>query len=135
MYQYRDYITIKDVNELRKSVKWKTFEAKQISTMLKNSLAIISVYDYDKCIAMARLIGDGTYDFIVDVIVHPNYQRQGIGHDMIEQLLHLAYDMMESRASVCLIAAKGKESFYENCGFHKIPDDFSESGMQIFLTR
>lgn len=71
MYQYRDYITIKDVNELRKSVKWKTFEAKQISTMLKNSLAIISVYDHDKCIAMARLIGDGTYDFIVDVIVHP----------------------------------------------------------------
>ena len=54
---------------------------------------------------------------------------------MIEQLLHLAYDMMESRASVCLIAAKGKESFYENCGFHKIPDDFSGSGMQIFLTR
>ena len=48
MYQYRDYITIKDVNELRKSVKWKTFEAKQISTMLKNSLAIISVYDHDK---------------------------------------------------------------------------------------
>ena len=84
---------------------------------------------------MIMISGDGTYDFIVDVIVHPNYQSQGIGHDMIEQLLHLAYDMMESRASVCLVAAKGKESFYEKCGFHKIPDDFSGSGMQIFLTR
>jgi len=86
-------------------------------------------------IAMGRLIGDGLYYTIVDIIVYPAFQRQGVGTAIIHNLL----DYVEKntppggRSSVSLIAEKGKEAFYDTLGFKKIPHEFCGSGMRKII--
>ena len=47
---------------------------------MKNTLFRVSVYDGEKIIAMARMIGDMDLDYYIkDVVVKPVYQHKGIG--------------------------------------------------------
>ena len=36
---------------------------------------------------MGRLIGDGMYYIIADVVVHPTYQNKGIGREILQRLI------------------------------------------------
>ena len=88
-------------------------------------------------IAMGRLVGDGFYYLIVDVVVRPEYQGHGIGSSIIDKLL--AYVEAETPeggcSSVQLIAEKGKEDFYLKKGFKLIPHDYCGSGMRKVIRR
>jgi GNAT superfamily N-acetyltransferase len=77
-------------------------------------------------------VGDGLYDTMVDVIVRPSYQGQGIGKTLINKLLeHIKGDTpVGGRVSIQLIAEKGKEPFYEQLGFKRIPHENCGSGMR-----
>lgn len=81
---------------------------------------------------MGRLIGDGQYYIIVDVIVHPAFQRQKIGSAILNMLLKYVdgHTPAGGRSSIQLIAEKGKEPFYEALGFKRIPHEFCGSGMR-----
>lgn len=97
---------------------------------LDNSLYGISVYNDDnELVGMARVIGDGyTCFYVQDVIVRPNYQGKGIGKIIMRKII--AYlDNVEENAIVALMSAKGKESFYEQFGFIRRPNDTYGSGM------
>lgn len=88
-------------------------------------------------IPMGRLIGDGIYYLIADVVVRPEYQGQGIGSKIIDMLLSYVEEHTPSggRASVQLIAEKGKEAFYEIKGFKLIPHEFCGSGMRKIVRK
>lgn len=60
---YEDYCN------LRKSVGWKLFSREQTENALSNSLYTVIVVDNDEIIGMGRLIGDGMYYMIVDIVV------------------------------------------------------------------
>ena len=119
-------------HELRNCVGWKNWSEEQARKALKNSAYNIVVQDGAEAVAMARLIGDGIYYIIVDVVVVPSYQGQGIGQRLIEMLLEYVTQNQPagSRVSVQLIAEKGKEGFYEKLGFKTIPHEFCGSGMR-----
>ena len=70
--------------------------------------------DDKETIAMGRLIGDGIYYLIVDVVVIPEFQGHGIGSAIIDMLLKYVeeHTPIGGRVSVQLIAEKGKEHFY-----------------------
>ena len=96
---------------------------------LDNSLYGISVYSNDELIGMARVIGDGyTCFYVQDVIVNPNYQGKGIGKKIMKKIMTYL-DNVEENAIVALMSAKGKESFYEQFGFIKRPNDTYGCGM------
>ena len=60
----------------------------QTELAMKNTLFRVSVYDKDKIIAMARMIGDMGLDYYIkDVVVRPEYQHKGIGKMLINELL------------------------------------------------
>lgn len=126
---YNDYF------HLRQSANWNNFSEQQTIFALNHTLYSIIVKNELETIAMGRLIGDGLYYTIVDVIVYPAFQRQGIGTAIIHNLL----DYVEKntppggRSSVSLIAEKGKEAFYETLGFKKIPHEFCGSGMRKII--
>lgn len=65
---------------------------------------------------MARVIGDGIHFLLVDVVLLPSHQRQGIGRELVQRVLKWvrATAPEGDKATIQLIAVVGKESFYEN---------------------
>lgn len=123
---YEDYCT------LRKSVDWQLFSEEQMQQALNNSLYTVSVVEGEQTVGMGRLIGDGMYYMIADIVVNPVFQKYGIGTNIMNMLLKYVEDKtpVGGRSSIQLIAEKGKEPFYENLGFKLIPHDFCGSGMR-----
>lgn len=125
-------LTYEQYDKLRTSVGWNNFPEEQAKITLVNSAHILSVMENGRAVAMARLIGDGMYYVIVDVVVDPVYQKKGIGTTLINKMLQYIENNLpiEGRISVQLIAEKGKESFYQQFGFKMIPHEYCGSGMQ-----
>lgn len=122
---------------LRSSVGWNNFAEEQASKSLGNSLYTVTVVENNEPIAMGRLIGDGTYFLVVDVVVKPEFQSKGIGSKIIDILL--AYVEKETpiggRSSIQLIAENGKEEFYLKKGFKLIPHEFCGPGMRRIIRK
>ena len=93
--------------------------------------------DDNRTIAMGRLIGDGIYYLIVDIVVNPEFQGNGIGSKIIDMLLAYVDDRtpIGGRSSVQLIAEQGKEEFYIKKGFKLIPHEFCGSGMRKIIRK
>lgn len=67
-----------DYYRLRESVGWNNFSRLQAEKSLRNSLYTVTAENDNQVVAMGRLIGDGAYFIIADIVVHPAYQKQGI---------------------------------------------------------
>lgn len=128
---YQEYVS------LRSSVGWNNFAEEQVAKSLCNSIYDIKVVEMNRTVAMGRMIGDGIYYVIVDVIVHPEFQGNGIGSWMIDILLKYVEEntSIGGRSSVQLIAEPGMETFYRNKGFKQIPHEFCGSGMRKIITK
>lgn len=111
--------------ELRKAVDWAVFSEEQAKKALDCAAFAIIAKDGDRTVAMGRVIGDGMYYRICDVVVRPEYQGQKIGATMLDKLVNLCIkDAPEnSRISVDLIAALGKDPFYIKQGFKALPNE------------
>lgn len=113
-------LTAEEFIELWESV-WDgapTFE--QVELGLKNTLFRVSVWDDDKVIGMARMIGDLGLDYYIkDVVVRPEYQGRGIGRMLINALLKFINDngIPGTEIFVELCAMPDKIPFYEKFGF------------------
>lgn len=132
MEYYENKLNIEDYILLRTSVGWNLFDSEQMNAAIQNSLYTVAVVHEKQIIAMGRLIGDGMYYLISDIIVKPEYQKCGIGSKVIDMILEYVKENTPAggRSSVQLIAEKGKEEFYIKKGFKRIPNDFSGSGMR-----
>lgn len=102
----------------------------QLYTAICNSWYSISIYHNRKLIGFGRIISDGIYQTLIcDVMVHPEYQGQGIGKKLIEALLKKCEE--EGIKWVQLFCAKGKQEFYHKLGF--ISRESEAPGMSIFI--
>lgn len=55
---------------------------------LPGTLSAVCIRDGGQLIGMGRVIGDGGLNYeIVDMAVHPQYQRQGLGFRIMEALM------------------------------------------------
>jgi GNAT superfamily N-acetyltransferase len=69
---------------------------------------------------MARMIGDlGLNYYIKDVVVHPDYQKQGIGRLLMDELMGFVQSNGVSGTTITveLCAMPDKMPFYEKFGF------------------
>lgn len=68
------------------------------------------------------------------MIVRPEYQGQGIGRQIVQRLIERTMDaaFAEERIMFILVAAQGKEPFYEKFGFIRRPNEFSGDGMSMW---
>ncbi len=131
--EYRENeLSYKDYCALRKSVGWQLFSENQMQQVLDNSLYIVTAVENEQTVGMGRLIGDGMYFMIVDIVVKPTFQKCGISTNIVNMLLNCVEERTPAggRSSVQLIAEKGKEPFYERLGFKLIPHDFCGAGMR-----
>lgn len=130
-------LSYEDYAKLRESVGWLNFSKEQSENAIRNSLYIATAVEHEETIAMGRLIGDGQYDLIADVIVRPDFQKQKIGTTILNMLLTYVSDHTPAggRSSIQLIAEPGKEPFYESLGFKKIPHEYCGCGMRKIIRR
>jgi len=64
------------------------------------------------------VIGDGAmYFYIQDVIIHPEHQNKGLGSKIMNTLIAHLESCCAPGATIGLLAAHGKESFYLKFGF------------------
>lgn len=136
--EYRENcLTYQDYVSLRSSVGWNNLSEEQASKAISNSLYNLTVVDNNETIAMGRLIGDGMYYLLVDIVVKPEFQGMGIGSKIIDTLLAYVDDNTPKggRSSVQLIAEKGKEEFYIKKGFKLIPHEYCGSGMRKIIRK
>lgn len=92
----------------------------QTEIALAHSIYRIGVYDGEKIVAMARMIGDlSLCYYIKDVVVRPEYQQRGIGRMLINDLLGFirAHGVPDTEIFVELCAMPDKIPFYEKFGF------------------
>jgi len=82
--------------------------------MLANSNLIVSAWDGEKLVGIARSMTDFHYAcYVSDLAVDKNYQGKGIG----KQLQIVTQAQLGSKCKLILIAAPASNSYYEHIGF------------------
>ena len=136
--EYRENsLTYEDYIALRASVDWNIFDEGQTRTCVSNSTYTVTAVDDGQVVGMARMIGDGMYFLIVDVVVRPEYQGKGIGSQIMDRMI--AYVEAQTpeggRSSVTLLSVSGKEAFYMKKGFKLLPHEFCGAGMRKVIKK
>ncbi|MBV8656333.1 MAG: GNAT family N-acetyltransferase [Burkholderiales bacterium] len=89
-----------------------------------NSMYKCFAYHAGELIGVGRGLADGRdCAYLCDVAVHPTYQGQGVGRQIIGKLL----DLSAGHKKRILYAVPGKEGFYKTMGFSRM-----QTAMAIF---
>ena len=127
--------TLEEYKYLCKSVGWEDFMNFEVAeTSLRNSIHCITVMVNEQIVGMGRIVGDGAiYFYIQDIVVHPDYQKHGIGKEIMKTLVKYLNTHAPDKAFVGLFASQGKGPFYEKYNFK----DFSPNmtGMFTVITK
>ena len=130
-------LTYEDYVALRASVDWNIFDEGQTRKCVSNSTYTITAVDDGQTIGMARMIGDGMYFLIADVVVRPEYQGKGIGSQIMDRMIAYVEEQTPKggRSSVTLLSVSGKEEFYAKKGFKLLPHEFCGPGMRKVIKK
>lgn len=129
-------IDVRDYLQIRASVGWRILLKEQAERALENSICVIGAYENDHLIGMGRIVGDGAVIcYIQDLIVTPQYQSRGVGSMILNHLIDYVQDLRidNSQMMLCLMCAKGRETFYETHGFIARPTNVLGPGMIQYL--
>jgi ribosomal protein S18 acetylase RimI-like enzyme len=125
-------LTPAEYRTIKESANWGAVPNNEyIAMALARSLYVVVARDGYRAVGMARLIGDGVfYWHVQDVVVLPEYQGRGIGKLLMENLVaHIETHTPAPSAAVGLMAAAGKEGFYEKLGFKRRSGNQNGDGM------
>ena len=116
-YEFDATVSPADIADLRQAVGWNRMERDLSDPRLTTTLQLCA-FDENHLIGYAQLISNQVTDaYIQDVMVHPDYQRQGIGTQLMEKLL----SRLEEDGIYMVSVIYGEETlrhFYERFGFY-----------------
>jgi len=102
-----------DVTNLFRSVGWGQRDPEQVCSAFAKSTFKCFAFNDAKLVGFGRTIDDGRYyATIVDVVVHPDYQRQGIGRQIMQSLKAALNGFLV----ITLTAAPEVQPFYMKLG-------------------
>ena len=124
-------LTYEDYVALRASVDWNIFDEGQTRTCVSNSTYTVTAVDDGEVIGMARMIGDGMYFLIADVVVRPEYQGKGIGSRLVRALENVLFYQGYQRI-YALITAENANSiaFHQKMGY-KLRAELPDAGLKF----
>jgi ribosomal protein S18 acetylase RimI-like enzyme len=126
---------MKDLLELYRSVGWKAYTEEPMASMLgkaiRNSTYVVTAWDGDQLVGLARGISDDVSIFYLqDILIHPDYQRRGIGKTLFQGCLDRYKHV---RMKVLLTDDRPDQlHFYESAGFTNI-NHLPEENMNAFV--
>ena len=101
--------------DLREAVGWERLES-DYPAVLDHYNTTIAAYDDEVLVGWCAVLSDSIrHGFFVDVIVHPAWQRRGIGKSIVQK----AVEQLLSKGITIIHADFSHENvpFYERCGF------------------
>lgn len=123
--------------QLRATVHFQPLTESQAEQVLAHTTAVIAIRHGDRYVGVTRILFDyGTDAYLTDVIVHPDYQGQGIGGLLVKNALAYlqAHVQPGVRIACNLYANPGKKPFYETYGFQPLPNAQYGHGMLLELS-
>jgi N-acetylglutamate synthase-like GNAT family acetyltransferase len=86
-----------------------------INQAFKSSFAVVTAWSNGKIVGCGRMLSDGEmYSGIFDVVIDPEFQKQGLGRQIMERLIQKA-----PQTCIHLTSTFGNEDFYKKLGFKK----------------
>lgn len=114
-----------EMKDVYASVGWTKHTNEIIRQVFEASNVIALVKVNGRIIGIGRGMTDGVFNAaIYDIVVHRDFQRQGIAKRIMEYLL----DKLNNVSCVHLISTTGNEGFYQKLGFKKL-----KTGMARYL--
>jgi len=109
-------LDIQQLQALYRHAPWaKGRDLDGIKRMLDNTDYVFSAWDGPRVIGFARVLTDRVYRATLwDVIVHPDYQGQGVGEALIKTIL--SHPVL-SKVEKFWLNTRDKQAFYERFGF------------------
>ncbi len=115
-YEFDAPVSAAELADLRQSVGWNRMSHDLANEQLHNAFHLCC-FDGERLIGFAAVVSNGVTDaYIQDVMVHPDYQRQGIGTQLMEHVLA----RLEADGMYMVSVVYGEEAllpFYEKFGF------------------
>lgn len=115
-YEFDAPISAATLADLRQSVGWNRMEQDLADPRLHNALHLCA-FDEDRLIGYVAAVSNGVTDaYIQDLIVHPDYQMQGVGRELMQRML----TRLRTDGIYMVSVIYGEEelkSYYEAFGF------------------
>lgn len=120
-YRVNGPLSGKEVTDVfvRSGINRPTEDIERIQQMIDHGNLIITAWDGEKLVGIARSLTDFCYCcYLSDLAVDQAYQHVGIGKELIQQTqLHLS-----DKVSLLLLSAPTAMSYYPKVGFDKADD-------------
>jgi ribosomal protein S18 acetylase RimI-like enzyme len=108
---------LEEMKAVYQSVGWMKHSPEVIKQVFESSNVIVIVKSEERVVGLGRALSDGVFNAaIYDIVVHREFQNQGIARMIMARLL----ERLEGVSCVHLISTSGNEEFYKKCGFRKM---------------
>lgn len=134
-YKIKEYVGYNEgeILNLYQKVGWTNYtdNPTMLENAYRNSLKIYGAYDDEKLIGIIRAVGDGySIVYIQDILVLPEYQRQGIGKALLEKVLE-TYKHVYQKTLMTDNTEKTIQ-FYKSAGFMMDTDMECRAFMKVY---
>lgn len=95
---------------------WDATGGSDFQSMLAHSLAYVCAYEGQELVGFVNLAWDGgIHAFLLNTTVHPQWQRRGIGRQLVQEAIRVAAERGMHWLHVDY--EPHLEEFYRSCGF------------------
>lgn len=114
-------IDLEELEALYQQVGWCHRPRRKLHQLMKQSWLCLAIYHQDEgqkhqLIGFGRVVSDQTWNATIwDVVIHPDYQRQGLGKYLVYQMIRLV--KRQDIRHITLFAESRALSFYQHLGF------------------
>jgi N-acetylglutamate synthase-like GNAT family acetyltransferase len=121
-----------DLFELYDSVDWNDYlqlSKEDLHKAIVQSWYVINAYDKENLIGTGRVISDGVINAcICGIVVHPSYQKQGIGSEIVRRLVKKC---REGNLHIQLFCSEENIAYYKKLGFEVFAVGMKDKGIPL----
>jgi len=112
-----------EILSLYRAVGWSNYyeRPEMLSKAFQNSLCVLGAYNEGNLVGVLRAVGDGVSVLLIqDILVHPEYQRRGIG----SKLMYCVLERYKNVYQIQLMTDDTEKTvaFYKSLGFYPMQE-------------
>lgn len=118
-------IDLYELEELCDAVGWSRRPLRKVKKAIQHSFVVVSMWEqrgnFRRLIGFSRATSDHAFNATIwDVVVHPDFQKQGLGKALMKQIIKEL--RREDISNITLFADPQVVNFYRNLGFMVDPE-------------